>query len=373
MQAQPARWAALERAFPGIPTDAFTRLAAVRRGLALAFIPYAVSRLALGTAAWAANATLPFGRSQDARYPAAVQAWLAWDAQHYLQIAREGYPPSPGVNAGFFPLLPLLLHLAGGGVAASLAISFLAGLAGLAVLAGLTAALYGEGVANRTAWVAAWWPLGFVWSAVYTEGLFLALAAGAVWAAWRQRAWLAAGLALAGGLLRPTGLFLTLPLLVLLKGRGRLLALSPVAGFVAACSLLAWRTGDPLAYAHAQTATHPVAPGDPWAGLAGALTALRGSDWLEAAVGLVLLLLAAVLAIGLYRLPAWRGPALATAGALLAPALLAGTLWSFGRYAMVAFPLYWSLQRARTAVLVATLAPTALVVTVLAGSGRLTP
>ena len=144
MQAQPARWAALERAFPGIPTDAFTRLAAVRHGLALAFIPYAISRLVLGIAAWAANATLPYGRPLDARYPAAAQAWLAWDAQHYLQIARAGYPPSPGVNAGFFPLLPLLLHLAGGGEATALAISFLAGLAGLAALAGLTAALYGD-------------------------------------------------------------------------------------------------------------------------------------------------------------------------------------------------------------------------------------
>jgi hypothetical protein len=369
MQAQPARWAALERSSLGLSTEAFTWVASARRAFALAFIPYAISRLVLGTAAWVANATLPYGRPQDAQYPAVVQAWLAWDAQHYLQIAREGYPPSTGVNAGFFPLLPLLLHVAGGSEAASLAISFIAGLIGIAVLAGLTAALFGETVARRTAWVAAWWPLGFIWSAVYTEGLFLALAAGAAWAAWRRRAWLAAGLGALAGLLRPTGLFLSAPLWVLLHGRRRLLALAPVAGVALACGYLAWQTGDPLAYPHAQTSAHPVAPGRPLA----ALSALGSGDWLEPAVGLVLLVLVAVLVVALVRLPRWRGPALTTSAALLAPALLAGTLLSFGRYAMVAFPIFWSVQKARTGVLVATLAPTAVVITVLAGTGRLTP
>jgi hypothetical protein len=100
---------------------------------------------------------------------------------------------------------------------------------------------------------------------------------------------------------------------------------------------------------------------------------LAGGDWLGAAIGLVLLLLVAVLVVTLIRLPRWRTPALTTAAAMLAPALLAGTLLSFGRYAMVAFPIYWSVQKARTGVLVATLAPTAVVITVLAGTGRLTP
>src|SRR5439155_25034695 len=147
MHAQPVRWAALERPSFRLSTEALTRLAGIRRAVALAFIPYAVSRLAMGIAAWAANATLPYGRPQDARYPAAVPAWLAWDAQHYLHLARAGYPPSHEVNAGFFPLLPLLLHAVGAGVAAALLLSLLAGLAGLAVLTGLTLELYGEQVA----------------------------------------------------------------------------------------------------------------------------------------------------------------------------------------------------------------------------------
>ena len=146
-----------------------------------------------------------------------------------------------------------------------------------------------------------------------------------------------------------------------------------MAGFGVACAYLAWITGDPFAYSHAQTAAHPVAPGHPLSALTTALTALQGRHWLEAAVGLVLLALVAILLTALLRLPRWRVPALTTALTLLGPALLAGTLWSFGRYAMVAFPIYWSVQRARTTVLVATLAPTAIVITILAGSGRLTP
>jgi hypothetical protein len=137
-----------------------------------------------------------------------------------------------------------------------------------------------------------------------------------------------------------------------------------------------WRTGDFLAFWHAQMAphAHPFSPWHPWRAVAQAWAALPfGKHWLEAAVGLALLVLVAALVVELYRLPRWRLPALAIATSLLAPAVLAGTLWSFGRYAMVAFPLYWALQRARTAVLVASLAPAALVITALAGSAQLTP
>jgi hypothetical protein len=326
---------------------------------------------------WIGNVLLPFGRPHDARYPAALQAWLSWDAQHYLQIARHGYPASPDSNAGFFPLLPLLLHLVGAYEGAALLLAFAFGLCGLAVLTGLTAALYGEQVASRTAWVAAWWPLGFVWSAVYSEGIFLALAAGAIWAAWRGRAWLAAALAFGAALSRPTGMFLIVPVLILLPGTWRrLLAAAPLAGIGAFSLYMRVRTGDFLAYWHAQMAPHmhPFNPWHPWIAVQDAL-AVRPFEkhWLEAAVGLTLLVLVAVLMLEIRRLPRWRLPALAIVAAFLAPALLAGTLWSFGRYAMVAFPLYWTLQRARTPFLVAGLAPAAVVITALAGSAQLTP
>ncbi len=343
--------------------------------LRLAALPYTVSRLALFLVAWAANSLLPFGRPQDPLHPAPAQAWLSWDAVHYLRIASNGYPASGfATDDGFFPLLPLLLRLLGANPWAALAFGFLAGLIGVVVLTALTAELFDDRTAARTAWVAAWWPEAMAWSAVYTEGLFLALAAGAMWAAWSRRPLLAAGLGLAAGLLRPTGLVLALPLLVLLPaGRAKLAALGPPAG-TAAFAVYMWiHTGRPTAFLASQAAHHHVEPGTPF--FAG-LVAGRSIDRPEQVVGLLCLIGVALLAWRLWRmggLREWRLPALVAVVALLAPALMSGTLSSFGRYAMVAFPLFWVVSRMRLGRLAAAGIPASLVFTMVAGTGRLTP
>lgn len=341
----------------------------------LSILPYSVSRLALFLVAWAANVLLPYGRPQDPLHPAPAQAWLSWDAVHYLRIAREGYPVSAGAtDSGFFPLLPLLLRLLGANPRAALAFGFVAGLIGVVVLTALTADLFDDRTAARTAWVASWWPEAMAWSAVYTEGLFLALAAGALWAAWARRPWLAAGLGLAAGVLRPTGLVLAIPLLVLLPaGRARVAAAAPVLGAAAFGVYLWLHTGEPLAFLHSQSANHHVVAGAPF--FAG-LMAGRASDRAEQLVGLLCLVGVGLLAYRLWRmdhLREWRLAALAAVVALLVPPLLAGTLSSFGRYAMVAFPLFWVVSRMRLGRLAAAGIPAALAFTVVAGTGRLTP
>ena len=343
--------------------------------LRLSFLPYALSRAALFAVAWAANALLPYGRPQDPLHPAATQAWLSWDAVHYLRIAREGYPATPAAtDTGFFPLLPLLLRLLGANPRAALAFALLAGFAGVVVLTALTDRLFDESAARRTAWVASWWPEAMAWSAVYTEGLFLALAAGALWAAWARRPWLAAGLALGAGVLRPTGLVIALPLLVLLPaGRARLAALAPVLGTAGFVVYLWLHTGQPLAFLDSQAAHHHVAPGTPfYMGLLG----VTGADRAEQLVGLLFVPVVALLAWRLWRmeqLGEWRLPAVVTVVALLAPVLLSGTLASFGRYAMVAFPLFWAVQRLNLARLAPVAIPAALAFTAVAGTGHLTP
>lgn len=341
----------------------------------LSILPYSLSRLALVLVAWAANLLLPFGRPQDPLHHPAAQAWLSWDAVHYLRIAREGYPDSATASdTGFFPLLPMLLRVLGANPMLAVAFGLVAGLIGVVVLTALTADVFDERTASRTAWVASWWPEAMAWSAVYTEGLFLALAAGALWAAWARRPWIAAGLGLAAGVLRPTGLVLTLPLLVLLPaGRARLAALAPAVGAALFAGYLWLHTGHPLAFLKAQAANHYVQPGVPF--FAG-LLAGRTSDRVEQLVGLLCLIGVALLAWRLWRmhqLREWRLPALLVVIALLAPPLAAGTLSSFGRYAMVAFPLFWAASRLRLAPLAAAGIPAALVFTAVAGTGRLTP
>ena len=341
----------------------------------LSILPYTLSRVALFLVAWAANSLLPYGRPQDPTHPPAAQAWLSWDAVHYLRIARSGYPGSAGAaDAGFFPLLPMVLRVLGADPWAAIAFGFAAGLVGVVVLTALTADLFDDRTAGRTAWVASWWPEAMAWSAVYTEGLFLALAAGAMWAAWARRPWIAAGLGLAAAVLRPTGLVVALPLLVLLPaGRARLAALAPVAGAAGFAAYLWLHTGQPLAFMKSQTLHHHVQPGAPF--FAG-LLAGRAADRAEQLVGLLCLVGVVLLAWRLWRmdqLREWRLPALLAVVALLAPALVTGTLSSFGRYAMVAFPLFWAVSKMRLSVLAAAGIPAALAFTVVAGTGRLTP
>ncbi|MCX5197609.1 glycosyltransferase family 39 protein [Streptomyces sp. NBC_00249] len=140
-----------------------------------------------------------------------------WDSLWYARIAAGGYGyevvlPSGAVhsNLAFFPLLPWLERL----VAAPTGLSY--GSAGLvvSVVAGLAAAwgifavadlLHGRraGVLAAALWAAL--PVGVVQSMAYSESLFTALAAWAVYCALRGR-WIAAGLLAAGaGLTRPVG------------------------------------------------------------------------------------------------------------------------------------------------------------------------
>ncbi|MEP7104567.1 MAG: hypothetical protein ABI838_01810, partial [Chloroflexota bacterium] len=127
--------------------------------LRIAYLPFLVSRAVLGLAAGVANLVLAYGRPQDPQHGWPLQPWLAWDAVHYLRIARAGYPAvAHAVDDGFFPLLPLLLKAVGGSDWAAVGLAVGLGLAGLAVLAGLTARVLGREAATRVAWVAAFWP-----------------------------------------------------------------------------------------------------------------------------------------------------------------------------------------------------------------------
>jgi hypothetical protein len=338
--------------------------------LRIAFLPYLASRAALGLAAGLANVGMSYARPQDPRHPWPLQPWLSWDAVHYLRIAREGYPPAAqAADHGFFPLLPLLLRLLGASDWAAVGLAFALGLAGLTVLAGLSAQVWDRRVAVRVAWIAAFWPAALIWSAVYTEGLFLALAAGCLWTAWRGHAPAAAILGAAAGLLRPNGLMLALPLLALLPaGRARLAALAPVLGAAAFAIYLWLLTGDALAFVGSQAAHHPLAVGRPLARL---LTADPAQ-----LVGLAFLLVAAGAGWWLWRrreLGRWRVAGPLTVGALLLAPLASGSLASFGRYTMLAFPVYWAVQRVPAPLLAMVAVPATLAYTVLAATGRLTP
>ncbi len=141
-----------------------------------------------------------------------------WDSAWYLTIAQIGYDHDPSRTA-FFPLYPVLLHWLGfvvgsdlvAGVLISLGSFFLA----LVLLYRLTRLELGEDLAPVTVMLIAFSPMAFFFSAVYGEGLFLALSVGCIWQA-RMGRWMWAGVL--GGLAaaeRNSGVMLLVPIVLL--------------------------------------------------------------------------------------------------------------------------------------------------------------
>ncbi|RKN04022.1 hypothetical protein D7319_29815 [Streptomyces radicis] len=141
-----------------------------------------------------------------------------WDSVWYASIAEHGYgrtvvAEDGGVHSdlAFFPLLPWLERavsavspLSAG--EAGLVVSAVASLAAAAGLFALGELLHGRRAGTLLALLWAAVPVGIVQSMAYTESLFTALAAWALYALLTGR-WVAAGvLSAASGLSRPAGL-----------------------------------------------------------------------------------------------------------------------------------------------------------------------
>ncbi|MFI8827556.1 mannosyltransferase family protein [Streptomyces sp. NPDC053431] len=168
----------------------------------------------------------------------------SWDSGWYLGIADHGYDHELGTrtnhnNLAFFPLYPALIKAFAAvtpGSRASVALA-LAGVCSLLAALGIFAVgerLHGHraGTALAVLWGAS--PAAVVQWMGYTESLFTALAAGALYAVLSGRWDWAAGLAVAAGLTRPTGI--------------------AVAAAVSVTAALAARRGDRHALAAALTA-----------------------------------------------------------------------------------------------------------------------
>lgn len=233
-----------------------------REALAVAWRATWVSRLLVWTTGVASSAiwglmgrhaafdpaglTTPYGALGDHL----AAPFARWDSVWYLAVANGGYGDDRA-KAAFFPLYPLLVHVTGTVTGSALwggvLVSLVSLVAGLAVVHRLTALELGPVAAGRAVWLAALFPMSFFYNAVYAEALFLALSAGAVYAA-RTGRWPWAGVlgALAAGT-RSTGVLLVVPLALLaVRGRRRpplaaLWTLLVPAGLLVFCGWLAWR------------------------------------------------------------------------------------------------------------------------------------
>jgi mannosyltransferase PIG-V len=208
------------------------------------------------------RAGFPGHEAYGARSDFIFGAFDQWDANWFLRIAQHGYDTKQ--SASFFPLYPLLTRALGfvlrSDLVAGVAISLVAaGFAGVAVTR-IARRFAGDRVAHDSVLLLALYPISFVFTAVYSDGLFLALAAWAFACALDGRVTFAAPLGALAVLARPTGLALLPALAWLLwpkeRSFGQLLRLSPLLLLPAAlggyCLYLSSHFGDAFAFVHSE-------------------------------------------------------------------------------------------------------------------------
>jgi hypothetical protein len=312
---------------------------------------------------------------------------FAWDYNWYHLIAYAGYPDGNGGRQyAFFPLWPKLLRWSGSipDVVAAAALAWAAsGLAFLGIAEGPPR------VRLRSALALACWPGSFALALAYPDALALAAAAWAAALALRGRPLTAGLLGAVAALARPGGFVIALPLAWLARRKGPrawLGAAAPVAATAAVEGYFWARSDRATAFFDAQKLWGRKGParfGDWLDHLGGLLErhgVLIGLLAVGAAVAIALawrqfglwptlvvayacaaaLLLAATqsleafvdsaraavvlpLLVVLWRLGPRYRPWAAFATAVIVLLLLSGTMQSFGRQSLFAFPIFWAI------------------------------
>ncbi|MCW2926167.1 MAG: hypothetical protein JWM86_135 [Thermoleophilia bacterium] len=326
------------------------------------YLAFAISRLLVAGVGWGVELALRITGADPANWRPFA---FAETYPHYADVALHGYTLENAVN---FPLMPGLM--AGGAaigipmwLTAFLAtnLAFLVGLVGMAMLG---ERFVGGDAARRGALYLALAPFAYWFSVTSTEGLLLGLVAGSALLALRgtPASWLGAGvLAAVAALSRPPGAFLGIVLLGILVAqlRSGSIARRSVAAALAAGAMipaavigfmafLDAKTGDPLAFMHAQDEfnRHVTADG-PIRAIGSALELTVVQHSIGQAIELVATFGAAALLVWFGATAAgrrWevRGWTLFGAASLLLP-LATGVLWQMPRFALLIPPVFWML------------------------------
>jgi hypothetical protein len=266
-------------------------------------------------------------------------------------------------------LIAVLAHLPGGPAFWGVAISTVAFFAATFFLYELAEDLFDRETARATAIVFAFFPTAFFFNAVYTESLFVALAAGAVWALRvRGNLLLALVFVFFAAETRNVGILVLVPVAyeALVRQRRRPLTTVPAlllsAGGFAAWLFFLWRRyGTPFYFQRVDAEIWGRHLRAPWHTLARAWNqAVHGAGYtihparvfatadggpafkIAAAVDLAALILAVILlALAWRRLPVelWVYSLLVLVPAVISPSPVLA-LMSMSRYVLAAFPLF---------------------------------
>lgn len=283
-----------------------------------------------------------------------LNIWTVYDSKWYLEIAQQGYPHGPNIPEeplhafAFFPLYPLLTKILssiiGNFYLAAILIANAALITSAWFLYKLVYTQFGEPAAKRTILFLFLFPTSFIFSAVYTESLFLLLTLMTLYFARRGHWVIASTCGLLASLTRSLGMFLVVPLAYEYwrsrKNESRplrwnvLTLFLPILGFLLYAAGNRLATGSWLTFIQVQTVV-------PWN------RTLGNPIWFIvqglASHSAVLKTWAVVATVSLAALLAgWRrlGTTLAITGALFIIVPLATGLLSMLRFTAVVFPLF---------------------------------
>jgi len=141
-----------------------------------------------------------------------MDLWNRWDADQYLKLAKFGYTNASAWKAWFYPLYPWCVRFValfnGNYLASGLVVSLIALLIAALLLRRLVGIDFSADVALRSVWFFLIFPTAYFLHAPYTESLFLALAIGSIFAARKEKWWLAGTLGALSWMTRANGIVL---------------------------------------------------------------------------------------------------------------------------------------------------------------------
>lgn len=145
-----------------------------------------------------------------------LRPWTCFDSEMYLRIAQQGYERT---LEGFYPLYPLLLRILGGQGETleslmGVVVSNLAFLGAVLLFFALIRKKYSEKIAWTGIFLLCFYPSSVIFSAVYTESLFLFLSLAAFYFAESKKWYLAGIFGCLAGLTRNFGFLITAAFLI---------------------------------------------------------------------------------------------------------------------------------------------------------------
>jgi hypothetical protein len=188
-----------------------------------------------------------------------------YDSEHYLRIMHIGYVHPRWImpSHAFFPGLSWLgwpiWKLTDSNLFTVHAVATVTGLAAFITVWGVSREWRNERIARRAVLLFALFPSSlFLW-AFYSEGLFIALGAGAVWADRRRNHWLTVALLVPIGATRSVGILIPAVMILARIIRDRRVdrwawayAIAGSVGLLATLAMMKAQVGDPLAFMKVQ-------------------------------------------------------------------------------------------------------------------------